>query len=441
MLGEFAGRRVVLLQGPMGPFFSRFARDLRAHGAKVTKVHFNAGDALFYSGGDIVRFRGGVSQWRDVFEGILRDRDADAVFLFGEHRPLHEIARQVCSARNVDVYVFEEGYLRPDCITIEKGGVNKNSSMPRDLCAYADTGLRAKALRSVGDTYRFMASFAFCYSLAITFFWWLYPGYRHHKNLNAFYQFYRGVIGFARYHRYAFRERALLEALTTKWSKRYFLVPLQVFDDYQVRSSRFEDVPHFIEHVIESFARNRRSGQRLVFKHHPLDRSYTDYTTLIRSLARKHKLRNRVLYVHDLHLPTLLRHAKATIVINSTVGFSSLFHGTPVKVMDDAVYAVAGLVVDLPLDALWRARLNVDRDAFKRVRAYMIRENQGNGSFYRRLPGAGPSGVIWPGTQELEEAAEADDSDQVQDLEPDSDTLSSRPHTDVVPASRSSFNP
>ncbi len=27
---------------------------------------------------------------------------------------------------------FEEGYLRPYCITLEKDGVNANSSLPRD---------------------------------------------------------------------------------------------------------------------------------------------------------------------------------------------------------------------------------------------------------------------------------------------------------------------
>ena len=45
MLDRFAGSNVLLLQGPIGLFFRRLARDLTAQGAHVTKVAFNAGDA------------------------------------------------------------------------------------------------------------------------------------------------------------------------------------------------------------------------------------------------------------------------------------------------------------------------------------------------------------------------------------------------------------
>ena len=40
----FCGKRVLLLQGPVGPFFSNLAHDLRHAGAEVLKVNFNAGD-------------------------------------------------------------------------------------------------------------------------------------------------------------------------------------------------------------------------------------------------------------------------------------------------------------------------------------------------------------------------------------------------------------
>ena len=42
-------RRVLLLQGPIGPFFRRLARFLEQHGTDVFKINFNAGDALFYT--------------------------------------------------------------------------------------------------------------------------------------------------------------------------------------------------------------------------------------------------------------------------------------------------------------------------------------------------------------------------------------------------------
>lgn len=49
-MGAFRGRNVLLLQGPVGPFFSRLAHDLELAGASVHKVNFNAGDSLFYGG-------------------------------------------------------------------------------------------------------------------------------------------------------------------------------------------------------------------------------------------------------------------------------------------------------------------------------------------------------------------------------------------------------
>ena len=47
-LNQFKGKRILLLQGPVGPFFWRFAKDLEQAGAQVFKVNFNGGDLLFY---------------------------------------------------------------------------------------------------------------------------------------------------------------------------------------------------------------------------------------------------------------------------------------------------------------------------------------------------------------------------------------------------------
>ncbi|MET5116120.1 capsular biosynthesis protein, partial [Burkholderia pseudomallei] len=60
------------------------------------------------------------------------------VLLFGDcraiHRPIHEIAR----ASGVRVHVFEEGYVRPLWITMERHGVNGRSLLPRDPGYYLD---------------------------------------------------------------------------------------------------------------------------------------------------------------------------------------------------------------------------------------------------------------------------------------------------------------
>ena len=104
----------------------------------------------------------------------------------------------------------------------------------------------------------------------------------------------------------------------------------------------------------------------------------------------------RVFYVHDLHLPALLKQARGTVVINSTVGLSSLYHGTPVKVLGDAIYDIAGITSRQPLDAFWQEPEQVDDDLFALFRNWMMAHNQANGSFYRCLPGTRNAvGVHW----------------------------------------------
>ena len=49
-IDAFRGRRVLLLQAPVGPFFRRLARDLQWVGAQVCKINFNGGDTLFSGG-------------------------------------------------------------------------------------------------------------------------------------------------------------------------------------------------------------------------------------------------------------------------------------------------------------------------------------------------------------------------------------------------------
>src|SRR5262249_29321674 len=142
------------------------------------------------------------------------------------------------------------------------------------------------------------------------------------------------------------RDRApLARLLAPERHKGWFLVPLQVNNDGQVRDhSRFRDMRHFLDEVVGSFADHAPPDLGLVVKHHPMDRAYTDYAGHIAQLAAKHRLQERLRYLHDPHLPTLLQHARGVVTINSTVGLQSLFHGTPVITLGESVYNVPGIV-------------------------------------------------------------------------------------------------
>jgi capsular polysaccharide export protein len=136
----------------------------------------------------------------------------------------------------------------------------------------------------------------------------------------------------------------------------------------------------------------------LVIKHHPMDRGYADYSLLIQELATRHGVQGRCLYIHDQHLPTLLKCARGVVVVNSTVGLSALLHGAATMVCGEALYNMQGLTFQGSLDQFWRAapRSRPNRQLFENFRRCLIQDSQLNGNFYKRLPNSAPAtGMRW----------------------------------------------
>lgn len=388
----------------MGPFFFRLKQDLEAAGAEVLKIHFCAGDRLFYPSAAL-DYRGTLAAWPAFLQGFLAEHRIDTVMLFGDCRAYHRVVPALIRARGGKLYVFEEGYLRPDYITIDEGGANNFSNLPRDPGYYRRYRPQpiAKAERqTVSHAFWFAALYAIGYALANFLMRWRYRHYRHHRSLNPLAQAFYWLRSGARKLWFKQREQAFARRLTaTDPGQRlppFFLVPLQTHNDAQIQvHSQFDSVEAFIDTVLRSFAAQAPKETSLVLKHHPLDRGYRDYGRWLRERLPHYGLQGRVHYVHDVHLPTLLDQALGTVVINSTVGLSSILHGTPVCVLGEPIYHLPGLTHQGPLAAFWRQREPVDRDLFERFRAWLLAHNQANGNFYRALPVfANACGVGWP---------------------------------------------
>lgn len=394
----YSGKRVLLLQGPIGPFFARLATDLQALGAKVFKVNFNAGDWYYFPSGAI-NYRGTMDEWPDWLDDLVARLNIDVIFLFGDCRPVHFAARAVATCRGVEVGVFEEGYVRPDYVTLERFGVNGYSRMSRDPEVYRSASpLGPLPAQPVGNSYWAMVWCAFSYYTMAVMGVWLFPHYQHHRplSLREGWPWLRSIW---RKQWYRLKERGLQEALTGRYSQRYFLLPLQVFNDAQIRvHAEMDSLEQFIETAMESFARHAPDDTLLVIKHHPMDRGYRDYTDFIRRFAERKNISARVHYIHDQHLPTLLEHARGVVVVNSTVGLSALLHGAPTVACGNAMYDIAGLTFQGSLNDFWCAapQSRPDRELFRRFRDYLITRTQLNGSFYKplKLPGAA-GGLIW----------------------------------------------
>lgn len=397
-LETFKGKRVLLLQGPMGPFFRRLARDLEWAGAKVHKVNFNGGDWAFYPTGS-TSFRGKMEEWPPFLERLLIERQIDVVLLFGDCRPIHRVVKGISKSMHIEVGVFEEGYVRPDYVTLEASGVNGNSRLPTSSIFYLNKSIAdVEPTVPVGNTFWPSALWAAIYYVACSLLRPWFRHYRHHRpcTLKEAVPWVRSAWRRAYY---AVKERRVQDKLTSTLSGKFFLVPLQVHNDSQICvHSPYATVEDFIRNVVRSFARHAPKRTTLVFKHHPMDRGYCDYSRLINEMRKSHRLKNRLYYVHDLHLPTLLKHALGVVLVNSTVGMSALHHGTPTKVLGAAIYDMQGLTFQGPLAEFWRQAQHhpVNKLLFRRFRCYLIRHTQINGSFYKKLDGSFSStGLRW----------------------------------------------
>lgn len=182
---------------------------------------------------------------------------------------------------------------------------------------------------------------------------------------------------------YKVTQRKVLPRLMNELDQRYYLAVLQVYNDSQIRNhSNYNDVRDYINEVMYSFSRKAPKESYLVIKHHPMDRGHRLYRPLIKRLSKEYGLDERVIYVHDLPMPELLRHAKAVVTINSTAGISALIHNKPLKVMGNALYDIKGLTYQGHLHQFWQADFKPDMKLFKKFRGYLLVKTQVNGGYY-----------------------------------------------------------
>ncbi|EJD4068432.1 capsule biosynthesis protein [Campylobacter coli] len=379
---EFSGKTVLLLQGPVGTFFHRLAIKMKKNKTKVFKLNFNGGDFLFYPSGK--RCKCDEKDLENFYESFFKEKKIDAIVMYNDCRLIHAKAIKVAKELGIGIWIFEEGYLRPYCITFEKDGVNANSSLPRDKNFYLSCNILTKeSIKEIPGGFKFMAFSAFLYWL---FSFLLAPFFNnklHHRTLFPF-EFLFWFRSLYRKYLYKFTEKKLNQKIYSL-EKKYFLAILQVYNDTQIKHHYKKSIEEFIEELILSFANHAREKSYLIFKHHPMDRGYRNYSKLINGLSQKYHVEGRIFYVHDTYLPTLLKNALGCITINSTVGLSAILEGCPTKVCGNAFYNFEGLAYPKKLQFFWR-----EAHAYKpnpnlvlNFKNYLLNTNQFNGNFYK----------------------------------------------------------
>ena len=155
------------------------------------------------------------------------------------------------------------------------------------------------------------------------------------------------------------RRRADIAWSAREWAKvgdrPYFALPLQLDSDYQLRvHSPFGNMRAALYFVMKSFAHHAPPHVALVIKRHPLDAGLIAWDRMIRKLARRFGIADRVHYLAEQNIDEVVGGAIGVVTVNSTVGTLALNSHKPVVVLGHAVYKVPGIVYTGSLDQFWR---------------------------------------------------------------------------------------
>lgn len=375
----------LFLQGMATGYMKRLGVALTARGHAVRRITFNAGDLLFWRKAEGAHFRGRLEQFPEFLAPRLDEWAVTDVVLFGDCRPLHRAAIELARTRNIVVHVIEEGYLRPNWVTVEASGVNGNSSLPRVAAWYLK---EAKALPAwtggtpVTGSFRRRAMEDVAYNIASVLGRPFYIGYRTHRPWHPFVE-YAGWIKQLAFQLPAARAAARSIGRLRASARPFWLHPLQLDCDSQIRChSRFGRIRPALEHVIASFARAAPREAVLVVKEHPLDNGLQNWRRVTHRLARDHGVDHRVLYLRGGDLGGLIEAARGVVVVNSTVGFLALSFGKPVIALGSAIYDLDGLTFRGDLDDFWDQGAAPDPALFDAFRRVVAARTQVNGGFF-----------------------------------------------------------
>ncbi len=383
-----ADRRFLFLQGPHGPFFKRLARMLRAAGAEVWRVGFNAGDAAFWPDrGSYIAYQDPPCAWPDRFRDIVTEKGITDIVLYGDTRRIHADAVDVARDLGLTVHVLEEGYLRPYWITYERDGSNGNSalmdlSIPQMRQMLADAELDIPEAPAHWGDMRHHVFYGAVYHGFLLLANRAYRNFRPHRAQSVMEEF-RLYLKRLLLMPFLWADRVVATQRIKHGGFPYHLALLQLEHDSSFQShSPFATMTEFLEVVIEGFARGAPTHHHLVFKAHPLEDGRAPLRREIKRLAAEHDAGDRVHYVRGGKLAQLLDHARSAVTVNSTAAQQALWRGLPLKAFGQAVYAKPEFVSTQPLTDFFARPARPDARAYRDYRHFLLETSQIAGGFY-----------------------------------------------------------
>ncbi|MDR1658265.1 MAG: capsular biosynthesis protein, partial [Deltaproteobacteria bacterium] len=283
---------------------------------------------------------------------------------------------------------FDEGYFRPDYITMEKGGVNGLSTLPKTreelskLASDCETSPEAVNVENLLSTriWRAIAHYA-----GSALFKLLFLNFQTHRPQSAS----RELWGyFWRMLSRPKRVKRSIQELNRIYQANvpYFLFPLQLDSDSQVRRySPFSGMKEAIACVLTSFAESAPVETHIIIRNHPLDNGLINYASFINSLAKACGIEERIHFVENGRPQQMINESLGVVVLNSTMGISALYQGLPVYCVGTSVYAMPGLAVcdkEMPLSDFWATPRQPELGALEDFELVLKSKALINGNFY-----------------------------------------------------------
>lgn len=379
-------RHFLLVWGPFGGFTRALASELRAAGARCSRVILNCGDVYDWGLDSGLKYRGFHADFGRWLAGIVSEHGVTDVVTYGDSHPYCADALEVARSLGLGTFVLEQGYFRPFWITLETGGVNGNSRLPRSPDAYLKA---AESLQSVSDEWLPPLTPPAVWNLALHHAMLLlgasiFPRYRAPYTVS--------IVRQAAGHVRRYLDHRLFRSRHERWFTKVlsgeaplYVVILQRPGDSQIlQHSPYSSLEPFIDNVIESFAANAPCDSRLAFKSHPLDHGLERHGRVIARLARRHAVGDRVDFVDFGDLQAMLPRSAGAITLNSTAGLAAIEKGVPTIALGEAIYDMPGLTHQAGLEAFWTRAERPDAALYDAFRKVVIARTQVSGAYASR---------------------------------------------------------
>lgn len=383
MNGARAPRNFLIISAPFGPFGKELAAELRARGGRCDRVILNAGDLLDWGPANAFAYFGGARGWGAWLRALVQREGVTDLITYGDSSAYAAEAIAVGQCLGLKVHVLEQGYFRPDWITLERDGVNARSRLPRDPSWYLAEAARTPARDdqvvgpAMSSAVYWIARYHLAAFLCHVVFARFRFGYSRPPPLQALghtvrYLFRRLIV-----HGHAGRLRRMMNA-----PGPVFVALLQRPGDSQLwRHSAFERTADFLKAVVSSFAAHAPADARLMVRPHPLDPGLDPHERILARIAAEAGVADRVAFVDDGKLHEILPRIAGAVCVNSTAGLAAIEFGRPTLVLGRAIYDMRGLTHQGGLDRFWTAPEAPDAALYQAFRKVVLAKTQVNGAF------------------------------------------------------------